>query len=319
MVFNKIMLHAFHLRKLKLSFKGSIYELSELCVHIFIGIFGFLFIGYFGAIYAFTYKDETESCKDIKYLYIIPVIYAGIDIIIVTVMTYMFTKRLYGVLSISMSAEMYKVARKVTSLCIISIISNIIFIIVSTLLSKYISSYAIYGFDLISTNMVILLQFHKSNKLYVLLCHCNNQNIPKNLNMSIVNSHSIRIQPPTAPNTPDIRQKSNSNPKINRQVSETDDGIGDIITSPSEPNKITRDNDSIVTFVSNLTNTPSKVPVHSDPETDTRRTTVTSPKDNKLTIKVAPDTDDFDNNLENKKKITPKLCKERFKELGIIM
>ena len=168
LILQRMLIHIFNFLKLNICFEGSIYQIKHYLVILFSIILFLFFIGY--CVFTYITTKNMDECESTKYVSILGIIYGLIYIILSFGITYMFVKRLTGVLSITMDQPMYIIVNKVSTLGITCIISTLIFIILPSIFGFYTSPYKFYGLDLIFSNLTLLLQFHKSNKLYALLC-----------------------------------------------------------------------------------------------------------------------------------------------------
>ena len=346
MVLQRTVLYIFHFYKLKVTFNDSIYAIKRNLVIIFHVIVLIIFFGYFGMVYIVTY-DDNELCRNIEYVKIVVISCIVLDILLSIALTRMFTKRLSNVLSMHMSASMYNVLKKVGILCLVSIISSIIFILIPSIFGAYISPYKIFGFDLVFSNLCLLLQFGKTNKLYEYICCVNcikciritNANPDFMLN-TISNSRSLRtstIQSTAQTPVPQSTRKGINNDEQKHtntaddnttckdegiNIEYNNDSIDDIITSIANYKKAT-DMDDISKFVVGLTQkTTTIIVIKPDikPSKPKSPSIINTKESLSISINIENETnkDDTDN-LERKKKLTPKLCKSALMDLGYIV
>ena len=170
-ILQRIIVHGFHLRKLVFVFEGGIYGIKRnIIIIILLVLFVLCSVYIMICLRTHMYNNTEISCDSIPYTSFAVGIYGISDIILSLALNHMFTKRIHVILSCQTNAILRNIASKVSILCIVSIFSNIVFILVSSLISKTLTPYKIYGIDLIFSNFCILCQYKKTRNLYDILC-----------------------------------------------------------------------------------------------------------------------------------------------------
>ena len=179
-VIQRTSVYAFHVYKLSVSFQGSVYEVKNYTVIIIYGILIIICISYFILTYIFSCHSFVFKCQNNDNIDLIFVSFGVMDILFGYISIKVFAGKIYKVLKLRMVPEMNFVAHKLIVLSVIASISCIIFIIISGLiLNEYITSYKLFGIDLIINNIVLILSFGKGNTIYKNICCCCSRNFYK--------------------------------------------------------------------------------------------------------------------------------------------
>ena len=166
-ILQRTCIYLFNTYKLKLSFKDSVFEINSYKIGITYCIFGIMCCGYFVIIYITSHNEKNQDTSMVLGTFVI------IDILCAFISVKIFAIKINKLLAMQMFPEMKFMVYKLMVLCIIDIISSIIFILIpGILLYEYIKPCKIFCIDLIINNVCLILTFGKSNAIYKKLCCC---------------------------------------------------------------------------------------------------------------------------------------------------
>ena len=218
-------MYLFHILKLRISFKGSIFEIRKCVIKTLFVLIITICVGYFVSIvviaqllpeYSLKIIYMANDCRNISFIGYIGIILSILDAGLVFILTKLYTKRLNSLLTINMQYGLKTLYIKCIVLCITCILSNIIFILLPIINPyPYIKPYALFGIDLVINNTSFLLSFGKSNFIYNILCKCQRICITETkLQMTTAISQSTMTITPSKqqssdPDTPTVINKSN--------------------------------------------------------------------------------------------------------------
>jgi len=173
----RCIVYTFFLLRLKITFKDSIYNISNIKFGILLGLLYMTLISMQIIIVYISSVINAFICASSKYgnIYFYCVyIAAGIDIIWSILITYMFVSRLKSVMKIKVTNDkshnkFLYIAKKLTKLTVIMVTSSLI--AMGFIGLSYYSLQAI-GLDLMINNICMALSFGKLTKYYKKLCEC---------------------------------------------------------------------------------------------------------------------------------------------------
>ena len=201
MVLQRFVVYAFDVHKLKISFKNSMYEIKNYIVIPWYGVLMISCIGYYISIYYFndvhTFFGE-RFCGNAGYIRIIFIVFAVLDVLFAFILTRMLTKRLRFVLEIKHLSKIASVYKKLKILCVMAIISSLIFILASKL-NPFTQGYELLSIDLVINNACLIFTFAKTMTIYHSCCKCTLFKCNKKKGISKVNIGSASPPPPRTP------------------------------------------------------------------------------------------------------------------------
>ena len=170
----------FYILRLRVSFQGSVAELSSKCTYIFIGcvtINGIITTTFYMiALYLWNINDDSFVCGWTALRYISGLLLVFGDTLWSIVFTGIYVKKLrqvFKLVGITNEKTVY-VVKRLSVLAMTSVISSYISIIIYTVTdSKF--TYQIISIDLIVNNICIMLSFKEFDGFYENLCCCYNK------------------------------------------------------------------------------------------------------------------------------------------------
>ena len=280
---------------------------------------------------------DNSDCKTVKDIIIILLIFSSLDIIFSFMLTTMLTKRLKLVLKIKMISKINNVYQKLQFLCFISILSSLVFILLSGL-NSYIKPYKLFSIDLLINNASLILSFGKTSSFYEKFCRCEKHpELQSAKSMSASSPKSVELertnknQSSNSRDTHKTGKRSvldiprNELPEMTH-VSDNSTTIADVLMDITSKSKSKHSlQDSICLFINQIQGNNSQ---NSSKEDNTQQSCTQSPTtDNKshvitshhLSLTEMENTETDKETEADIEKITPKLCSKHLMELGIII
>ena len=174
-ILQRFIVYSFDVRKLRITFRDSVYEIKNCVLASLYIILVVSCLGYYIAIYFVnnvrTFFGESYCDHNIRYIRTIFIAFGTLDILFAFVFTRMITTRLLLVLDIKYFSKLKSVHQRLKVLGIISILSSFIFILASQL-NPYIKPYKILCIDLVINNGCLMASFGKTISVFNSYCKC---------------------------------------------------------------------------------------------------------------------------------------------------
>ena len=336
-IVQRFAVYVFDIHKLHLTFECSIFEIKYYKIIIGYIIVIALCVGYFVGIFyvnpTITLYLNGNGCQNIKYISYVGLIFSILDTLLEYILTRLLTKRLEGVLKIKKVSKIENVVKKLQFLCIISILSTIIFISFP-ILFPYTKPQRIFSIDLVFRNGILILSFGRATHIYQRLCKCKFKSctISYKMNrMRAVQSGSIQAT--------DVQLKTENEHKKSKSSVTLD--IKSITKNIDHNKNKTQSSVTVADVLMDITDNQSRMHsiqtsisqfIHKFNQksiTIKAGVSITKPaKSQTFNIKSGElditqlgleNIESNNNNKLNRETITPNLCSKKLKELGIII